>query len=156
MGYTTEVTSYSNDGGKDIIATLDNRVIFIECKYYGENQSVGRPLVQKLSGAMLEGNATSGILVSTGVFTKHAIRTAEKLNIQTIDKKGLYDLVLEHFPSEDSCLLEIICANCGQASCMPYKPDTEDIACNNCKNDISLLEIRDIKNRIYTELSFAC
>ena len=74
MGYKTRLTPARKDGGRDIIA-IDDRAgrsgrILIECKRY--SGSVGVAHARQLHGVVTTEQATKGIIVSTGAFTRGA------------------------------------------------------------------------------------
>ena len=89
-----QCTSRSNDGGKDIVAQdKDNRLVFVECKRYDENNRVGRPLIQKFHSAMIDGKADIGLFVTTGYFNKNAVKYSHGKNIELIDARKLSDMI---------------------------------------------------------------
>lgn len=69
-GYKAFVTPATADGGKEII--LRNKL----CKHY--KGSVGRPIAQKLVGAMSVDKVQNGIIITTGSFTKGCIYYARR------------------------------------------------------------------------------
>ena len=71
-------TQEGGDGGKDVIFTIDGKLYYSECKRFGANHSVGRPIVQKLVGSALADNAIPYAIFTTGRFTKEAIEEAKK------------------------------------------------------------------------------
>ena len=73
QGFKVELTSKTNDYGRDIIL---NGSIYVECKRFNENGSVGRPILQKLLGSMDMFNINKGIVITTGKYTNTAIETA--------------------------------------------------------------------------------
>ncbi|PKR54050.1 restriction endonuclease [Thalassospira marina] len=99
MGFFARVTSQSADGGIDIIAHKDELgfeppIIKVQCKQTLE--SVGRPKVQELHGAIEQGE--HGLFVTLGTYTSDA-RTFErgKPNLRLIDGPGLVDLIYNHY-----------------------------------------------------------
>lgn len=78
-GYKAKVTKPTGDGGKDIIIEeKDNDGIMIaECKRYNKNTKVTRPDIQKFHSAIIDCNANKGFFITTGEFTKEAIKYAE-------------------------------------------------------------------------------
>lgn len=69
----------SGDEGRDIIMEKNGRSYVVECKHMDK---VSRPRVQKLHSAVstYEDDSTTGILVTTGRFTKQARKYVEKVN----------------------------------------------------------------------------
>ncbi|ACV25414.1 restriction endonuclease [Methanocaldococcus fervens] len=111
MGYEdVQVTQRTGDKGKDIIAYSNHGKPFkykviVECKH---TKSVGRPVIQKLQGALLhelgDDPYIKGIIVTSGKFTKEAIEYTEEINkkhgswmeIELIDGRKLYELCKKH------------------------------------------------------------
>ena len=100
-GFTkVEVTKASHDGGIDgkgllqVNDFLTFRVVF-QCKRY--SGSVGPDVVQKLRGAM-PGSADRGLIVTTGYFTKGAVKEAThefKVPIELVGGEQLIDKLKE-------------------------------------------------------------
>ena len=98
MGYKTELTPTSHDGGVDVIATQSEpakkQTVIIQCKRFDGN--VGVTDVRDLLGTVTDRKATKGILVCTSSFTKHAIRFADNNpRIELIDFRQLNKLLNE-------------------------------------------------------------
>jgi restriction endonuclease len=75
LGYETELTARTKDGGRDIIAVrkFEASVRFlIECKRYNPSHKVGVELVRALYGVKMHEKATKGILATTSTFTRGA------------------------------------------------------------------------------------
>jgi Restriction endonuclease len=75
LGYVTELTARTKDGGRDIIAVKQaeaNVRFLIECKRYNPYHKVGVQLVRSLYGVKVHEKATMGILATTSSFTKGA------------------------------------------------------------------------------------
>jgi restriction system protein len=75
LGYETELTARTKDGGRDIIAVrkFEAKVRFlIECKRYDPSHKVGVELVRALYGVRMHEKATKGILATTSTFTRGA------------------------------------------------------------------------------------
>lgn len=90
MGYRTERGKLSNDEGRDIILSNDNRIVVVECKH--QSSRVGRPVVQKLHSATLTyPNATYGIVVTTGFFADSAHKYAKDVNSKSAIRIELWD-----------------------------------------------------------------
>lgn len=84
LGYKVQVTSGSNDGGKDIILYKDNEMKFVEVKRYTKT-SIGRPFIQKLHSAIVDADAVGGYFVTLSHFNKNARQYAANKNIELID-----------------------------------------------------------------------
>ncbi len=106
MGFTTQTTKASGDGGIDLIAynhqpLLSGKYI-IQCKRYAG--SVGESIIRDLYGVVMSERANKGILMTTGHFTKSAISFAEGKPIELIDGSMLKNLMSQygfHFNSGD-------------------------------------------------------
>lgn len=99
------VTPPQADGGKDVIATDKNgQTVYIECKLWDPKNwdiNVGRPIAQKLVGAMYGDGISRGMIVTTTEITNEAKEYIKKvesrgIKVQLIDGEGLmeslYDL----------------------------------------------------------------
>lgn len=96
-----KVTSKSRDVGKDIIMNGQNgELVLVECKH---QNFVGRPIIQKLQGAMNHeeekhpDKEVKGIIVTSGSFSKEAMDYNKEIGqeIELIDGKKLKDLCEE-------------------------------------------------------------
>jgi hypothetical protein len=114
LGYSIQQTPYVSDHGKDAIAQKDGRKYVIECKRYGKDKSIGRPMLQKLFATMNEEKADGGFFVSTGQFTNTAIDYAKEYNIKLIDVDQLSLMMQQAFPEKNSIdLIKVMCLQCG-------------------------------------------
>lgn len=110
-----ERTPLVNDKGKDLIIHLPNGIIFVECKCFGKNVAVGRPVVQKLDSAIMREHASGGMIVTTGYFAAPAAEYVRdnRLNIKLIDFAQLkaiahsagFELVADRDDSNVTCVL---------------------------------------------------
>jgi restriction system protein len=105
MGYgggqedSSERLGSSGDEGVDGVIRedrlgLDN--IYIQAKRW--TNTVGRPEIQKFSGALQGQNATKGVFITTSTFSADAIEFSEKVTprIILVDGKELAQLMIEH------------------------------------------------------------
>lgn len=78
MGFDVELTKATRDGGRDIIAHITNSVCsyltHIECKKYAPENKVGVSIIREVMGVHQIRNATKSIIVTTGFFSKDAIK----------------------------------------------------------------------------------
>jgi len=100
MGYLTEMTKPSHDGGRDIIATKNEpgkkEKILIQCKRW--QNVVGVEDVRALLGVVTHEKATKGTLITTSHFSPDANTFAnENPSIELISFKPLQYLLSEHF-----------------------------------------------------------
>lgn len=114
IGYQTQLTPISKDGGRDIIAerktpTKRERIL-IECKRYEDSVSVR--LIRALLGVVSAEKVNKGVLVTTGKFTKVAKDFAnDNPRIELIDGEQLVQLFNEYHGAKwsariDSLVLE--------------------------------------------------
>lgn len=77
------VTPDGPDGGKDIICKKLNEVYYVECKKLILNQAskyqIDIEIVRQLIGSMVSDSVTNGIIITSGVFTKEAMKYIETL-----------------------------------------------------------------------------
>ncbi|MCU5376176.1 restriction endonuclease [Bacillus cereus] len=92
LGYKVQVTSGSNDGGKDIILHKGNEMKFVEVKRYTKS-SIGRPFIQKLHSAIVDADAVGGYFVTLSHFNKNARIYAANKNIELIDGDSLINMM---------------------------------------------------------------
>ncbi|PEY37199.1 restriction endonuclease [Bacillus cereus] len=92
LGYKAQVTSGSNDGGKDIILHKDKEMKFVEVKRYTKG-TIGRPLIQKLHSAIVDAEAVGGYFVTLSNFNKNARQYAANKNIELIDGDALINMM---------------------------------------------------------------
>lgn len=96
-GYTLlEITPASNDGGKDIVLMKGYNKIFVECKYYAEHESIGRPIANKLCGVMTQAKIQKGIIITTANnFTKGCKEFCDQVGIETIAMDGIIKMIMK-------------------------------------------------------------
>lgn len=103
MGYYARVTSYSGDGGIDVIAHrdafgLEGDIIKVQCKQ--TISPIGGPAVQALLGAVAEGE--KALFVSLGGYTRDAeFLDRSKHALRLLRGTDLIDLLLRHYESLD-------------------------------------------------------
>ena len=114
LGYEVEQTPFSNDGGKDAIATKDGKKFLIECKRYGADKSIGRRDLQILVAAMQDEKADGGFFINTGVFAGTAESYAAKYRIVLYDRVRLPSLINKAYGSAvDFSAVRVMCRECG-------------------------------------------
>ena len=95
LGYSdAKATRGSSDGGKDVVMHSDTtgQLYYVECKRFGENSVVGRPIIQTLVGACYPDGA-KGIVITSNRFTKEAIEEAKKSHVQLIAPAQLLSMI---------------------------------------------------------------
>lgn len=100
MGFRTELTPQSRDGGVDVIARRRSDVgedhLIIQCKHYPDG-TAGEQVVRDLVGALQEHRqATHAVLVTSGRFSAGAVRLAERHRITLVDGVDLRRRLREH------------------------------------------------------------
>jgi restriction system protein len=101
IGYRTQITQASGDGGFDVIAHrdplgLEPPIIKVQCKR--TIGSIGAPDVQKLTGTLAPGGSELGLFVTLGSYSKdaqHLGRTRQDLRL--INGNDLVELVFAHY-----------------------------------------------------------
>lgn len=117
-----KVTQKTNDVGKDIIMTYKDGhksyPVLVECKH---QEIVGRPVIQKLQGAMQHYNKNStyikGIVITSGFFSRTVKDYVDEINkdnyqkleIELIDGKDLKELFKKHNISVQNRRVQIVC-----------------------------------------------
>ncbi|HCG7974711.1 TPA: restriction endonuclease [Vibrio parahaemolyticus] len=95
MGFDVELTKATRDGGRDIIAYVRNSVrsylTHIECKKYAPDNKVGVGIIREVMGVHNLRQATKSIIVTTGFFSRDAIKEAEMAK-NHLDLKDFNDL----------------------------------------------------------------
>lgn len=70
----------------------DDEVKFVEVKRYTK-ESIGRPYIQKLHSAIIDGDAVGGYFVTLSNFNKNARQYAANKNIELIDGEALIHMM---------------------------------------------------------------
>lgn len=100
MGFETEMTKTSGDGGIDIVATLDKPIFggryLFQCKRFAAGNLVGAPTVRDFYGAVTADRAVKGIFITTSDFTVQAREFAQRVGVELIGVGRLERLLLEH------------------------------------------------------------
>src|ERR1019366_8578396 len=101
MGFRTQVTKASWDGGIDIVAILDKPVTggryLFQCKRFAPDSLIGAPIIREFYGAVsADRKAIKGILITTSGFTIQAKEFAGEVGIELIDGQRLGSLLAEY------------------------------------------------------------
>ena len=87
LGFEVEATSYSNDGGVDLIAIYKQPIFsgkyIIQCKNW--TGPVGQPEVRDLYGVVMDCRANKGIIITPSDYTEQAYSFADGKNIELIN-----------------------------------------------------------------------
>ena len=96
------VTQQSNDGGIDGIIKEDQlgfSHIYIQAKQWKEDQTIGKPEIQKFVGALQGQQAQKGLFITTAKFSSGAMQYASNLlgtKVVLVDGTGLAKLMIKH------------------------------------------------------------
>jgi restriction endonuclease Mrr len=106
MGFRTQITKASGDGGIDIVAMLDKPITggqyLFQCERFAPDSLVGAPIVREFYGAVsADRKASKGILITTSGFTIQAKEFAGGVGIELIDGQQLGILLAEYGDSEE-------------------------------------------------------
>ena len=100
MGFQTEMTKTSGDGGIDIVAAFDRPIFggryLFQCKRFAPDNFVGAPTVRDFFGAVMAERAVKGIFVTTSDFTSQAQEFAQKAGVELINSHELSKLLTEY------------------------------------------------------------
>ncbi len=125
----SETGGHGSDGGYDLVLTKDGARLLVQCKHW-RTQTVGVPVVRELYGVITAQGAASGLVVTSGRFTREARLFAQDCGVELLDGDGLRTLIREVDPnkteelnhsldhasflqSNESALSPINCPNCG-------------------------------------------
>jgi hypothetical protein len=96
LGYYTEVTKYTGDGGIDIWARSSELIlggkIIVQCKRYAPHVTVGEPVLRDLYGLVISSGANKGLVVTTSSFTPAAVQFASGKPLELLDGDMLRSL----------------------------------------------------------------
>ena len=93
QGYSvTENTAPGPDEGIDLVLKKDGGLVLVQCKQW-KSAKVGVNIVRELFGVMTAKHATSGILITSGIFTQEAKNFAANKPIDLVDGTQLLQLI---------------------------------------------------------------
>lgn len=94
-GFSVTKTSYSHDGGIDLLAVYEKPLFagkyLIQCKNWAG--AVGQPEVRDLYGVVMSERANKGILITPSDFTEQAYEFAKDKNIELVNGKVLQTIL---------------------------------------------------------------
>ena len=85
LGYKTNVTSKTNDGGKDLIIERYGQVFYVQCKHYLSPNNIQRPEIQRIVGAAHADNVDGCFMVTSSDFSYGAREEALKTGVYLMD-----------------------------------------------------------------------
>lgn len=150
-------TPYRNDGGKDIICYYKDNKYYVECKHYGINNKISRPLMQKLFAAMTEDNVAKGIFITTSSFSTEAIEYGKKHHIRTIDGDELAHIISTYQPQKEyPTNYYLHCPKCGEAVEFEFHGGLTTITCSNghIVEGVSDIQLFPKRQKVYKGIKF--
>jgi Holliday junction DNA helicase RuvB len=101
IGFRTELTRVTGDGGIDIVAYLDRPIVggryLVQCKRFTDATPVGSPMVREFYGAFVaDRSAVKGLFITTSSFSAQAREFVQNLPIELVDGVQLKALLAEH------------------------------------------------------------
>ena len=96
FSFETLVTALTNDGGIDIVLMKDNKKVGVQVKRWKNSVKVGQ--IREFAGALLLGDYTRGVFVTTSEFQSGTRKAASQFElrgypIELVDAKGFYDVL---------------------------------------------------------------
>jgi restriction system protein len=116
MGFVARETRYTADGGWDVDVYDGSKRYIVECKRYGLDKPVGRPILQKLHSAMITEKASGAMCVTTSHFTVPALEFARDNGIQVFDGTALGNLLCKAFGESGDNIVFGLCRVCAQTA----------------------------------------
>jgi restriction system protein len=93
QGYAVvENTTAGPDEGIDLVLKKDGGLVLVQCKQW-KSTKIGVNIVRELLGVMTAKHATSGILITSGVFTQEAKNFAADKPIDLVEGSQLLQLI---------------------------------------------------------------
>jgi restriction system protein len=110
-----ENTTAGPDEGIDLVLKKDGGLVLVQCKQW-KSAKVGVNIVRELFGVVTAKHATSGILITSGIFTQEAKNFATDKPIDLVDGTQLLQLIgqvqKQQVVSPEPAL-ENLCPKCG-------------------------------------------
>ena len=104
MGFHTELTRTTGDGGIDIVAVLDRPIVggryLVQCKRFAGGIPVSAAMVRDFYGGFVaDRHAVKGLFITTSSFTAQAREFAQSLPIELISGDQLSALMQQYMTS---------------------------------------------------------
>ena len=116
QGYAVvDNTTAGPDEGIDLVLKKDGGLVLVQCKQW-KSTKVGVNIARELLGVMSAKHATSGILITSGVFTQEAKNFAADKPIDLVDGTQLLELVgnlQKQGPTSPKPTPANVCPKCG-------------------------------------------
>lgn len=112
IGYETEITPATRDGGKDIIARIDREdgkeVVYAECKLY-KTTELSNETVKAFGYTVIKDNINRGVLFCTGYVNEKLKKLDSRIQIWTLEE--IIILLNAHLGSDWSKRLSLLIEN---------------------------------------------
>lgn len=93
LGYFSEVTPPSGDFGADVLTVTGKTKTAIQVKCYCNGRTVGVEAINEVLGGAGYSNAQRKMVITNRYYTKAAIQSAERNNVELINRDGLLPLL---------------------------------------------------------------
>lgn len=117
-GYSVQETAAGADGGVDLVISKEGETYLVQCKQW-KTTKVGIAKIRELYGVVASQNATGGIFVASGVYTKDATAFAKANRIRLIDGNELHAMIRNEKQHESNSAVTILddvkCPTCNSA-----------------------------------------
>ncbi len=100
LGFRVEETGKGADGGYDLIAVKDREKFLIQCKQWRVD-TIGVKIIRELFGVVTAEQASGGIVVTSGKFSKDALAFARANKIMLIDGNELHGNIRSQAETEN-------------------------------------------------------
>lgn len=149
-------TPFVKDGAVDAFLWKDGKEFLLECKRYSDGVLAGQRDIRMLHSAINENNANGGYFVTTGRFTKDALRFASSVRIAPVDQDALLRLMFESMAAAtNDDLYRSMCRQCG--STVRHKlHDPRAQQCANGHRVSPALDIASVRGRIQKQGCLRC
>lgn len=130
-GYVVDVTGGGGaDGGIDLVLTRPGEKVLVQAKNW-RTSSVSVGVVREMRGLMAAHSATGGVVVSSGAFTKEALKFGRDHGVQLVDGQTLAGMV-RGVNGGDGVVQSTACPQCGSAMSVRFnrKDRNEFLGCS--------------------------
>jgi restriction system protein len=130
QGYAVNLTPYSGDGGRDIVASRGGAKVVIECKRYGPARGVSRPELQRFTAVVHHERATHGFFITTGRFSPKALEWAMSYpNLELVDGRALVAMIRRVRRLDEERVYWGQCTECGTRVRFPLQEIDQPTTC---------------------------
>jgi restriction system protein len=94
QGFEVEIGSgLGADGGKDLTLRRDGEVRLVQCKLFSADNKVSVMAMREFYGMLMAEKATSGIFMTTGLYSRDAREFAEGKSIELLGRAEIEQLI---------------------------------------------------------------